>query len=153
MTDDNENRYDVPPPGVQHGIDRDGKAVTVIHNGGDPMGDCPRTWSEAKARLDAINEGKPEHGPQWKWDCGFKLDYDVDLIRVSSRFYPPKSHGGPSWDGTVTILFRGREALEKEFDAPTLEVLTEQVEAYVASILDEFDKTLNKLGGCRENDD
>ena len=41
----------------------------------------------------------------------------------------------------------------KEFIAPTLEILTEQVETYVSRILDDFDQTLNRLGGCRKGDE
>lgn len=112
------------------------KNGTIIMNGGNPLEGCPKDWDEAKLIEEKLNAGKDEDEPQprWKFDCGFKLDFDGELIRVSSRFYPPKTHYGATWDGTVSIYFLDKEVSEKKFDCATLEELHKQVEEYVDSI-------------------
>lgn len=109
-------------------------------NGGNPLPGCPENWDEAKAIEEKFNEGKDwERGeyksqPVWSFDCGFKLDFDGPLIDVSSRFYPPKSHYGLTWDGTVSIRIEGKDIKEKKFDCPTLDQLKNEVEAYINDI-------------------
>lgn len=107
--------------------------MIVITNGGEALADCPTDWDWAKKWQEAANNNI-EDGPKWSWDCGFKLDFDGPIISVSSRFYPPKSHYGSTWDGTCTISILGKVAEEKKFDCPSLEELRRQVEAYIKSI-------------------
>jgi hypothetical protein len=116
--------------------------VNLIVNGGEPLKDCPKDWDKAKKWADKANQ---EHGPQWEWDCGYKLDYDGPIFRVSSRFYPPKSHYGETWDGTVTIYYYGEEIAKKEFDCQSLEQLKTEVEEYVRGFRKRylFDKSIN----------
>ena len=105
---------------------------TLIFNGGNPLKDCPVDWDEARKIQDQMNEGKDEYDqPNWKWDCGFKLDFDGPLIDVCSRFYPPKTHQGSTWDGSVTISIFGKTIEEKSFDCENLQELNNQVEKYV----------------------
>lgn len=108
--------------------------ATIIINGGDPLKDCPTTYKEADAIEAKMNEGKGDEEPKWRFDCGFKLDFDGGLVRISSRFYPPKSHSGKTWNGSVSVYMGEVELIEKDFDCETLEELTAQVEAYVRSI-------------------
>lgn len=107
---------------------------TVIINGGNPLEGCPKNWEQAIDIQDSMNDGKNDSEPKWSFDCGFKLDFDGEIISISSRFYPPKSHYGPTWDGTVSVFFLGNEILEKKFDCSTLEELKKSVETYVNRI-------------------
>lgn len=112
---------------------------TIIMNGGNPLPGCPNNWDEARDIENKLNEGKDEFGePEWKFDCGFKLDFDGPVLRVSSRFYPPKTHYGDTWDGTVTVYLLDKEIEEKKFDCKTLEELKIQVEGYVKSLADKI---------------
>jgi len=107
---------------------------TIIMNGGNPLEGCPKDWDEAKKIQENLNLNKQEFGePLWKFDCGFKLDFDGSLLRVSSRFYPPKTSYGATWDGSVTISIMGKDIEEKKFDCKTLDELKNQVECYVNS--------------------
>lgn len=103
----------------------------IIVNGGNPLKDCPTSWDNARLWESAANAGRhASESPTWKWDCGFKLDYDGPVLSFSSRFYPPKTHYGSTWDGSVTVLLLGQEIDEKDFDCETLHELRTQVEAY-----------------------
>jgi hypothetical protein len=109
----------------------------MIFDGGTLLPGCPESPEQAKAWREAANGEKEEWtNPLWSWDCGFKLDYDGPLVSVSSRFYPPKSHYGATWDGTVHIRVLDKEVVTKEFDCPTLDELREKVESFVASFTD-----------------
>lgn len=117
---------------MSEGIVNLGDGRLAIINGGAPMPGCPESPEQAKAWREAANGDKEEwSNPLWSWDCGFKLDYDGPLVSVSSRFYPPKSHYGPTWDGTVHIRVLDKEVVTKQFDCATLEELREKVEAFV----------------------
>jgi len=105
-----------------------------IVNGGIPLAGCPANWDEARTWLETANGSLPEDGPKWSWDCGLKLDFDGGIVHISSRFYPPKSNYGPTWDGSVTIWIGGTEFSNEKFDCPTLEELKGQVEKYVHGI-------------------
>lgn len=106
--------------------------MKVVINGGEPMKDCPTNWDQAWKWQDAVNRDTEEWAsPQWKWDCGFKLDYDGPILRVGSRFYPPKTYYGMSWDGFTEICVFDKEVEEKHFDCETLEELKTEVERYV----------------------
>jgi hypothetical protein len=104
----------------------------VIFNGGDPLPGCPESWDDANAWTDTANEYREEYEvPTWRFDCGFKLDFDGPIVRASSRFYPPKHGYGPKWDGTVAIIVADNEVSEKRFECDTLDHLRAEVEAYV----------------------
>ena len=107
---------------------------TVIMNGGDPLDGCPESWEQAKKITEKLNEGSGEYDPQWGFDCGFKLDFDGDLLSVSSRFYPPKTHYGPTWDGKVHFVWMGEKIITKHFDCATLDDLSQQVTEYVKGV-------------------
>lgn len=115
---------------------------TIIMNGGNPFEGCPESWEEARSIQEKFNEGKEYGEPKWEFDCGFKLDFDGPLVRVSSRFYPPKTHYGSTWDGTVTIFILDKEVEEKKFDCPTLDELKTQVEEYVKSFAAKLETAL-----------
>jgi len=107
---------------------------TIIINGGEPLeqNDIPENFDIAHRITDGWNEKLPFDSVNWSWDCGFKLDFDGGLISLSSRFYPPKKHYGPGWDGTVAIVDGlGDTITEKKFQCATLEQLKEEVEQYV----------------------
>lgn len=110
--------------------------TTIVFNGGDPLEGCPKDFEEANGWADEANKNKGEEGevPWWSFDCGFKLDFDGPLVEVSSRFYPPTTHYGPKWDGTVTIFVLGKRFIEQEFECDSLDELREQVESYVNSL-------------------
>jgi|JI10StandDraft_1071094.scaffolds.fasta_scaffold66913_7 hypothetical protein len=109
--------------------------VTIIMNGGNPLEGCPQSYEEAyKWAEDANTEREEWRDPKWRFDCGFKLDFDGPLVRVSSRFYPPKTHYGPTWDGTVSIMVGDHDVIEKKFDCKTLDELHDSVEKYVSSV-------------------
>ncbi|MBN8833732.1 MAG: hypothetical protein J0H76_05065 [Sphingobacteriales bacterium] len=115
---------------------------TVIMNGGNALPGCPNDWDEAYKLEKQLNNDEEfdredlPFNPTWKFDCCFKLDYDGSLVRISSRFYPPKTHYGATWDGNVTVYFLGEKVSKRAFDCPTLDELKSQVEAYVKSITD-----------------
>lgn len=102
----------------------------IIINGGVPLHGCPENWDEAKKWEEKSNEDKVYGEPHWSFDCGFKLDFDGPLVRIDSRFYPPKTHYGSTWDGTVTLIVGEKEILEKKFDCASLSELKDAVEDY-----------------------
>jgi hypothetical protein len=90
------------------------------------------TWENANAWQDKVNDKKEIHDePKWRWDCGFKLDFDGSLLSISSRFYPPHKNDGSWWEGTLHIILLGEPILTKNFKEETLEVLHASVEKYV----------------------
>ena len=97
--------------------------------------DCPKTFTEAHEWEDSSNgERKEWEGPLWKFDCGYKLDYDGPLISIESRFFPPKTHYGGTWDGGLSVNLLGEEILKKKFDCPTLPALKKEVEEYIETL-------------------
>ena len=109
---------------------------TIIMNGGDPLKDCPTDWDKAHKWADQANnesEGDWER-PEWKWDCGFKLDYDGPILRIHSRFYPPKTHYGATWDGDVDVFVYEKKVHTQSFDCETLEDLKSEVEKFVSGL-------------------
>lgn len=107
---------------------------TLIFNGGEPLPGCPTSWPEAEKWIENANGDNDEGQPLWSFDCGFKLDYDGPILRISSRFYPPTSHGGSTWDGTVSVMIFDDDIETKKFDCESLEQLKLEVEEYVRSI-------------------
>ena len=103
----------------------------LIFNGGDPLPGCPENWDDAKAWTSKVNGDKNEfQEPRWRFDCGFKLDFDGPVVSVSSRFYPPKKYYGSKWDGIVYVFALDNQVCEKEFEADSLEELHKQVEEF-----------------------
>ena len=91
--------------------------------------DNAKDWQEkANEKKEIFDE------PKWSFDCGFKLDYDGGLLSIGSRFYPPKTHYGATWDGTVHVYLLDKTIEEKKFDCQTIDELQKQVDEYVNSI-------------------
>jgi hypothetical protein len=120
--------------------------MKVIINGGEPLNGCPKDWDEAKKIEDGLNKDKDDDNktlePCWSFDCGFKLDYDGPILSISSRFYPPKQHYGPTWDGKVKMYFMGNVLFEKSFDCKTLDELKTKVDEYINSITESIKNSL-----------
>lgn len=114
----------------------------IVINGGDPIKDCPTDWEEAEAWAEKANGEAPSGAPQWRFDCGFKLDYDLsgDLLRICSRFYPPKTGYGPTWDGTLTLSVRDQVLKKVGYDCETLEELRKQVEKFAHGVVAKVDQ-------------
>jgi len=94
-------------------------------------------WDNAKLWQDKANEKKEIFGePKWAWDCNFKLDFDGALLKISSRFYPPHKNNGDYWEGTLCVLFLGKEIFIKSFKCDTLEQLQKEVEAFTKNYAD-----------------
>ncbi len=111
----------------------------IIINGGNPLNDCPTDWDKAKQWEDMANKDiDSKGGPEWSFDCGFKLDLDGPLISISSRFYPPKTHYGSTWDGVLSVNFMNETIKEKKFDCPTLEDLKKEVDAYILKLTEKL---------------
>lgn len=121
----------------------------LIFNGGKPLEGCPTDWKEAESIEEQLNRDKDIDNyptlPRWKFNCGFKLDYDGAIIEICSRFYPPKTHYGPTWDGTVSVMFLGKDIEEKKFDCPTLPILQKEVEEYVQSVINRIESALKMM--------
>lgn len=117
--------------------------ATLIINGGNPLEGCPKSWDEAN--IWAAKANKDDGTIQWRWDCGFKLDYDGEIVGVSSRFYPPTTHYGATWDGTVTITIMGKDWIKKEFDCNSLDELKEQVEKFIRETSERIEKILRGM--------
>lgn len=117
---------------------------TIIINGGNALPGCPESWEEARSIEKNFNDGIEKDDadyrdrPRWSFDCGFKLDFDGPLLNVSSRFYPPRTHQGPTWDGTVSLFFLGKEINTKEFDCPSIGELKKEVEEHLESIVEKI---------------
>jgi hypothetical protein len=108
---------------------------TIIINGGNPLSGCPESFAKAEEWSKEANGDRDQFSsPMWSWDCGFKLDFDGPLLRINSRFYPPKTHYGPTWDGNVSVMIGGEIIEKKAFDCTSLDELRNQVEAYIESV-------------------
>lgn len=117
--------------------------MQVIINGGEPLKDCPNDPKEAKKWMDQANESREEFNqPHWSWDCGYKLDFDGPVISISSRFYPPKSHYGESWDGSMSLIFGDQTLATYDIEASTIEELKQKVEHQEALIKEKLVKLL-----------
>lgn len=138
----------------------EGNGHTIIINGGNPLKDCPANWEEAKKWEDEANKHLPlddyenwrneisqlrNRGITWTFDCGFKLDFDGSLLQVSSRFYPPKTHYGSTWDGTVHISMGETPISQKTFDCETLEQLKKEVEDYISQISEKVKNAIKNI--------
>ena len=91
----------------------------------------PRTWAEAEAWQNSANKEEGHRYPQWRFDCGFKLDFDGGMVSVESRFYPPyRNSMSGLWDGTLSVYAGKNLLISKEFSEPTLNLLKIEVEAF-----------------------
>lgn len=94
-------------------------------------------WAAANKWQDEANGA--DSSIKWSWDCGLKLDYDGDVCRISSRFYPPHKSSAEygKYHGTISVMIGdGDEYLHKhEIEAATLDELKSLTEAYVSQIL------------------
>jgi len=88
-------------------------------------------WEEAEEWIDKSNIKKEYYEPKWKFDCGFKLDFDGSLVRVSSRFYPPHKNTSNIWEGKIQILILNNTIIEKEFKNINLDLLKIDVEDFI----------------------
>lgn len=101
-------------------------------------------WENAKKWQQKANENKNVYDePQWGFDCGFKLDFDGSLLRISSRFYPPHKNSGNCWEGHVVVNFLGEQILEKEFKCETLDELKKEVEKFTKNYSDSIKSRLS----------
>lgn len=97
-------------------------------------------WDAAHKWQEQANE---EDNPiKWSWDCGLKLDYDGDVCRISSRFYPPHKSSAKygKYHGTITVMIGDAKEYihEHEIEAKTLDELQKLAEDYVTKILDKM---------------
>lgn len=94
--------------------------------------DLHLTWNNARAWQENANLKKQAYDePKWSWDCGFKLDFDGSLLRVSSRFYPPHKNSSNKWEGELSFLLFDQEIVNKQFKCDTVDQLREEVEGFV----------------------
>lgn len=92
-------------------------------------------WDYAYEWQEKVNQDKNKYESViWNWDCGFKLDYDGPILRISSRFYPIGLRSNTSWDGNVSIMFGTDKIHEKQFISESLDELKISVETYVENI-------------------
>jgi len=89
-------------------------------------------WDYANSWIEIANHKKEEDNePKWKFDCGFKLDFDGSIISVSSRFYPPHKNSSGLWEGNMHISVFGEIILTKEFKNNDLDALKIDVEKFI----------------------
>jgi hypothetical protein len=88
-------------------------------------------WENAKEWIDKSNTEYDFPNPKWKFDCGFKLDYDGSIISISSRFYPPHRNSTNVWEGKVAIYIFQEKITEKDFTNHDLDCLKEEVENFI----------------------
>jgi len=85
---------------------------------------------------------------KWSWNCGLKLDYDGDVFRISSRFYPPHKTSSEygKYNGTISVVFGDDEYLhEHEIEAISLGDLKILTEEYVSDILKQMYNAIKLL--------
>jgi len=86
---------------------------------------------------------------KWSWDCGLKLDYDGDVCRISSRFYPPHKSSSEygKYYGTISVMIGDAEEYlhEHEIEAGTLDELQNLAEDYVSKTLDKMHNALRSI--------
>ena len=106
----------------------------IIMGGGQALPGAPESWKWALEWADKANK-ESDSEIKWSWDCHFKLDYDGEIVSISSRFYPPAKHYGSKWDGAVTLYICNEEVKRSTFECETLEQLRIEVEAYCNKLI------------------
>lgn len=105
------------------------------------MWDAAYKWQEQANKHDKLIK--------WEWDCGLKLDYDGDVCRISSRFYPPHKSSAEygKYHGTITVMIGDAiEDIHKhEIEANTLDELQKLAENYVSKILDKMHNAIRAV--------
>jgi hypothetical protein len=102
-------------------------------------------WDAANKWQEQVNED--DNLIKWSWDCGLKLDYDGDVCRISSRFYPPHK----SWvkygkyHGTISVMIGDADLHSHEIEADTLDELQNLAEDYVSKIVDKMHKAIRAV--------
>ena len=90
-----------------------------------------------------LNSHSVHEGIQWDWTCQAKLNYDGNIVTVSSRFYPKHNleqtelHG---WHGDISI-YTEDSYLNTDIQAETLFALRDKVE----KVLEVFTSRINKF--------
>ena len=93
----------------------------IIINGGDPLPNCPASWDEAHKWADVANEEKSEYGePLWKFDCGFKLDYDGPYYLLVVGFTLQKHTLVQNGMGMWLFTYWMKRLKQKNLNAPLL---------------------------------
>lgn len=89
---------------------------------------------------------------EFSWDCGFKLDYDGNVLKILSRFYPPhKNHidyiekTGNKYSGKMTIYFLEKKLHEVEILASSLDELAAKAKVKANELLLLIDKAVNSI--------
>jgi hypothetical protein len=104
-------------------------------------------WNAAHKWQEQANE--EDDLIKWSWDCGLKLDYDGDVCRISSRFYPPHKSSAEygKYHGTISVMIGDAEEYlhEHKIEAETLDELQNMVEGYVSKTLDKMHNALRYI--------
>ena len=105
------------------------------------MWDAAYKWQEQANKNDSLIK--------WSWDCGLKLDYDGDVCRISSRFYPPHKSSAEygKYHGTITVMIDDStgDIHEHKIEATTLDELKELTEKYVSEILEKIHNAIKSV--------
>jgi len=111
----------------------------------------PESWEEAEAWESVANKSNSTwdmHGPRWRFDCGFKLDYDGGIIQINSRFYPCRyTNGDFAWDGHISVYVLKCRIGDKHIKAANLKELRGKSEEYMNSIASAIHGVIKKSGG------
>ncbi len=104
----------------------------------------PDSWKDADGILNQLNINGLDF-MKWNFDCNFKLDYDGEILSISSRFYPPYGYYGPGWDGYITLYLGDKSVYEKEIKCNNLTDLKKQAEIEVNKIIKKVRKIIFKI--------
>jgi len=107
-------------------------------------------WEIWDAAYKWQEEANKENGLiKWSWDCGLRLDYDGDVCRISSRFYPPHKSSAEygKYSGTIEVMIGdGYEYIHKhKVEAETLDELKSLVEVYVSEIIEKIHNAIRTV--------
>lgn len=99
-------------------------------------------WDAAYAWIEEANSD--DNLCKWSWDCGLKLDYDGDICKISSRFYPPhkSSIEYGKYHGTISVYVGDNEIHKHEVEAKTLDDLKKIAEIYSSKVIEKITKNL-----------
>jgi len=86
---------------------------------------------------------------KWSWDCGLKLDYNGDVCRISSRFYPPhKNHAEyGKYYGVICVMIGDGKKYRyiHEIEVETLDELQKLAEDFVSKTIDKMHNALRSV--------